>query len=206
MDRHSRDEKRGADIANPPRRGHVKRAWAAECFAACVVLAFASSGCLVISLQPAYDADSVVFDEALVGQWQNADDQLLLTVERGEWRSYKITYTDRSSSRILNGNITRIGEQQFVDVTEMRGADPGPYLLPVHGIFRMNVERDTLAVTPLDYDWFMAAIKEKRRDVPSVAIDDRKNVVMTSPTVELRRWLLHPPIDALGTAMTFKRK
>ena len=46
-----------------------------------------SSGCLVLALQPAYDAESVVFDEALVGQWENADDGARATIERGEWRS-----------------------------------------------------------------------------------------------------------------------
>ena len=32
-----------------------------------VIAAVASSGCLVLSLQPAYDADAVAFDEALLG-------------------------------------------------------------------------------------------------------------------------------------------
>jgi uncharacterized membrane protein YgcG len=36
--------------------------------------AVASNGCLVVSLQPAYDDESVLFDEALLGHWENAED------------------------------------------------------------------------------------------------------------------------------------
>ena len=41
---------------------------------AVVAAACLSSGCLVISLQPAYDDRSLTFDEALLGEWENAED------------------------------------------------------------------------------------------------------------------------------------
>ena len=43
---------------------------------ALVTAAVASGGCLVLSLQPAYDAQSVGFDEALLGIWVNADSRV----------------------------------------------------------------------------------------------------------------------------------
>ena len=46
--------------------------------------AMASSGCLVLSLQPAYDSSSVVYDEALIGTWVNTEDETSATIERGE--------------------------------------------------------------------------------------------------------------------------
>src|SRR5262245_48102433 len=93
-----------------------------------------STGCLILALQPAYDADSVAFDDALVGEWENADDGSHATIERGEWRSYRITYGERSSTRTFQSNLTRVGAVSFLDLTEMRGTDPGPYLIPVHGV------------------------------------------------------------------------
>src|SRR5919197_4744694 len=111
--------------------------------------------CLVLSLQPVYDNESIVSDDALVGSWSNTDDQTEATIERGEWRSYRITYKDRFATRSFQGNLTKIGTATFLDLTELRGVDPGPYLVPVHGIFRVEVEGDTLTAAALDYAWFM---------------------------------------------------
>lgn len=171
-----------------------------------LLAAFASGGCLVLSLQPAYDDESIAFDEALVGQWTNAEDGTEAAIERGEWRSYKVTYIDRFATRMFQGNLTKIGTAAVLDLTEMRGADPGPYLVPVHGIFRVEVSGDTLRSTPLDYAWFTRAMAQKTIGRLAVALDDRRNVIVASTTSELRRWLARPPDEAFAPAMTFKRQ
>jgi hypothetical protein len=168
--------------------------------------AIGSSGCLVLSLQPAYDNESVVFDEALVGQWENTDDQTSATIERAEWRSYKIAYTDRSAPRLFHGNLTKIGASTLLDLTEIRGSDPGPYLLPVHGVFKVATSGDTLTVADLDYNWFLRGLTKKLVGRPASAVDDRRNVMLTVPTSELRRWLARAPAEAFGAAATFTRK
>jgi hypothetical protein len=177
------------------------------CTARSVLLlaAIFSSGCLVVSLQPAYDDESVAFEEALLGRWTNADDQTQATIERGEWRSYRVSYTDRFGSRTFQGNLTRIGANTLLDLTEMRGADPGPYLLPVHGIFRVEVNGDTLTAAPLDYGWFTRAMVQKTIGRLTAALDDRRHVVIASATADLRRWLTHPPTEAFAAPMTFRR-
>ena len=101
----------------------------------------ASSGCLVLALQPAYDDASVVYDEALIGEWANTEDETSATIERAAWRSYKVTYADRFATRTFHGNLTKIGTSTFLDLTEVRGADAGPFLLPVHGVFRVTRRR-----------------------------------------------------------------
>jgi len=165
-----------------------------------------SAGCLILALQPAYDAESVAFDEALVGEWENPDDGSKATIERGEWRSYKITYAERSTTRTFQSNLTKIGAVSFLDLTEMRGADPGPYLVPVHGVLRISVDGDTLTASLLDYPWFMRALTQKSLRGIAVAVDDRRNIVMTDPTSEIRRWLARAPDEAFSAPMTFTRK
>jgi hypothetical protein len=173
---------------------------------ALLLAATVSSGCLVLALQPAYDSESVVFDEALLGQWENPDDGAKAAIERGEWRSYKVTYTDRFSTRTFQSNLTKIGATTFLDLTEMRGVDPGPYLVPVHGVFRITVSGDTLTASPLDYAWFMHATTQKTLRGLAVAVDDRRNIVMTAPTSEIRRWLARAPDEAFSAPMTFARR
>jgi hypothetical protein len=50
----------------------------------CKTFWVASSGCLFLSLQPAYDAASVAYDESLVGAWVNTEDETSATIERAE--------------------------------------------------------------------------------------------------------------------------
>jgi len=171
-----------------------------------LLAAITAGGCLVVSLQPAYDAESVVFDEALVGVWEDTADGYKATIERGEWRSYKVTFTDRFSTRSFQGNLTKLGGTSFLDVTEMRGTDLGPYLVPVHGIVRLTLARDTLTAALLDYDWLTRAMTARSLGRPAAAMDDRRNAVVTAPTSELRRWLLRAPADAFEAPSTFTRK
>jgi hypothetical protein len=170
-----------------------------------LMAALASSGCLVLSLQPVYDADSVTFDEALLGSWTNADDETKATIERGEWRSYKVVYADRFATRTLQGNLTKIGSTTFLDLTEIRGVDPGPFLVPIHAIFRIDTNGDTLTAALFDYNWFSRAMAQKTIRGLIVAFDDRRNAVVASTTADLRRWLARPPEDAFAAPMTFTK-
>jgi len=176
--------------------------------AAVVLAAVTSSGCLVLSLHPAYDDKSITFEEALLGSWANSEDQVQATIERGEWRSYKISYTDHSTTRTFQGNLTTIGGMVLLDLTESRGADPGPYLVPVHGLYRLVLKTDTLTAAPLDYGWFTRAMAQKTVGGLIVSFDDRRNGVIASTTADLRRWLTKPTPGgngAFGAPMTFER-
>jgi len=175
-------------------------------FIALVAAAFASSGCLVLALQPAYDDASVAYDEAFIGEWANTEDETSATIARAEWRSYKVTYTDRFAARTFNGNLTKIGASHFLDLTEVRGADAGPYLLPVHGVFRVTLAAGLLSAAPLDYAWFTRATTQNAAGGLATAFDDRRNIVIASSTTELRRWLLRAPGARFSPPMTFKKK
>ncbi len=175
-------------------------------YVALVAAAVSMSGCLVVTLQPAYDDQSLVFEEALLGQWENGEDGTRATIERGEWRSYKITFVDRTATRVFQGNLTKIGASTFLDLTEMRGADPGPLLVPVHTVARVAVKDNELDAALLDYDWFMRAMSRKTLGRLSTAIDDRRNAVITATTGELKRWLAQTPPGAFAAPATFTRK
>ena len=172
---------------------------------ALVTAAVASGGCLVLSLQPAYDAQSVGFDEALLGIWVNAEDKTQATIERGEWRSYKVTYKDRFATHTLQGNLTSIGSATFLDLTEPRGTDAGPCLIPAHAILRIELKGDTLSASLLDYGWLSRAMDQKATGRLVAAFDDRRNAVIASATAELRVWLDRVPEEAVSAPMTFTR-
>jgi hypothetical protein len=167
--------------------------------------ALASSGCLVLSLQPAYDAESVAFDESLLGTWINADDGTQAIIDRGEWRSYKVAFKDRFVTRTLQGNLTRIGPATYLDLTEQRGTETALFLVPVHGIIRIEMNGDTLLAAVLDYGWFSRALERKNLERLTAAFDDRRNALIVSPTADIRRWLARMSDEAIAAPMTFQK-
>ena len=172
---------------------------------AVLLAALLSDGCLVLALQPAYDAESIVFEERFLGSWENPTDGTRAAIERGEWRSYKISYSDRSATRTFQGNLTRIGDTTFLDVTEMRGSDPGPFLVPLHGVMKVTIGADAAELSLLNYMWFERALEQKDAAGIALALDDRRNIVITAPTRDVRRWLLRPPDGAFSPPMRFRR-
>jgi len=179
------------------------RGVASIAFLACLPLV--SSACIVVSLQPVYDDSSVVFDQALVGTWVNAEDETAATIERAEWKSYKVAYTDRFATRTFHGNLTKIGDATWLDLTEVRGEEGGPFLLPVHGIFRVSVAGDVLSASPVEYGWLTRAIEQKAIKGLIATLDGRRNVVIASPTADLRKWLAAAPAEAVGVPVAYKK-
>jgi hypothetical protein len=170
-----------------------------------LAVAVASGGCFVVTLSPAYDDQSIVFDDALIGRWDNAEDRTSVVIDRAEWRSYKLTYTDRSTTYAFQGNLTTIDGEQFLDLTRPRGSDAGPLLMQVHAVYRVRRGADRLTAAAIDYGWVTRAMNEKRLGRLLAAIDDRRNAVIAARTEDLRAWLAKAPPDAFAAAMTFKR-
>jgi hypothetical protein len=181
---------------------------------ACVVVAIlalfiSGSGCLVLSVHPAYDSDSIAWEPNLVGKWHNADDNASMDIQRGEWRSYKVLYEHPIEKGELTGYLTSIGDERYLDVMPVRGEDRGSFLVPVHVVLRVRLEEDKLELTPISYDWFSDRLRPGH-DVPglAVALDQKENALITSPTAKLRTWLRAQRAEGptFGAPATFVRK
>jgi hypothetical protein len=171
-----------------------------------LALALSSTACLVVSLQPVYEPETIAFEPSLVGTWASDEDGVTLTIERAEWHSYHLALADNDKITRLSARLTRVGgELQLLDITPLDGTDIDPFQLPVHGIFRVTLEDDTLTVANLDYDHFYALAA---RGETGLALDGRKNVVLTMPTPDLRRWLQQHAGDAglFSAPSALKRK
>jgi hypothetical protein len=167
------------------------------------------SGCLVVSVHPAYDDTTIAWDPNLIGSWLDADDKASLQIERSEWRSYRIRYEHTIERGDLTGYLTIIGNERYLDVMPFRGQDHGSFLIPVHAVLRVRLDGDRLELSPLSYDWFADRL---RNGTPitglDVAMDQKENALITSSTERLRDWLRLLPHDTptFGASATFTRK
>lgn len=166
-------------------------------------------GCLVLTVNPSHDRDEIVWDPGLLGTWVNADDNASMTIERGEWQSYKIDYVHPIEKGQLTGYLTMIGKAHFLDVMPARGQDHGSFLLPVHASLRVKLDGDRLEVTALSYDWFFDRLTKKTA-IPglAVALDEKENALVVSPTAAVRAWIAKQPAAgaAFGASAVFTRK
>ena len=92
-----------------------------------LVVTAASSGCLVLSVNPGYDDTTIAWDPHLIGHWVDADDNATLQIDRGEWKSYRIHYVHPIETGDLTGYLTAIGNERYLDVMPARGEDRGSF-------------------------------------------------------------------------------
>ena len=159
-----------------------------------VLSAILSSGCLVTTLQPAFDDESIVFEPALVGTWVREEDGLAVTVERGEWRSYHVAYTDRFGTSKYTAFLTAIGKGSYLIVRPEDGVERQGYLLTSHGVLKIEIADGEVKVAELDYDAALDRMKAATLGI-AAGLDVKQNVVITAGTKRLRRW-----IDAHGVS------
>jgi hypothetical protein len=172
-------------------------------------IAYASAGCLVLSLNPAYDDLTIAWDPRLLGVWQSPDDKSSVRIERGEWQSYRVRYEHPIETGDLTGYLTIVGNERYLDVMPARGQDHGSFLIPAHAVLRVRLEGDNLELTPLSYDWFADRIKAGTPIVGlNATLDQKENALIVSASGRFRDWLRSQPLtaQAFGAAATFVRK
>jgi hypothetical protein len=174
-----------------------------------VASAVSVSGCLVVSLHPAYDADSISWDSRLVGAWADTEDNASMDVTRGEWRSYRVHYVHPTETGELTGYLTPIGDERYLDLMPGRGKDAGSFLTPVHVVLRVRFDGERLELTPLSYDWFADRLR-RGAAAPGLqtVFDEKQNALIVSPSAALRAWLRVQPAGGpmFGAPAVFVKK
>ncbi|HSL20448.1 MAG TPA: hypothetical protein VK886_02865 [Vicinamibacterales bacterium] len=170
-----------------------------------IATALLCSGCIVLSMHPAYDDATIAWDETLLGTWRAPEDNVEVSIERGEWRSYRVQYRHPVEVRDFTGHLTMIGDAYFLDLMAPRGVDHGAALVPAHLILRLQRDGARWVVSQLDYDAARATMKSGKPYGPGAVFDQRQYVVLTEPTEALRRWLQARPAVDFGSGTVFER-
>jgi hypothetical protein len=134
------------------------------------VMVLACGGCWVVSLHPLHTAETIVFDERLLGDWieqkenngDTAEASMTLTITRGEGKKYVVRQGfARGEGRTINFDayLVQIGETRYLDLgLEDEEGNPfwkemgmAPFfLMPAHGFFRLTVAGEGYTWTGMD--------------------------------------------------------
>ncbi len=167
---------------------------AAVAIAAAIVV---SPGCIIVALHPFYAEPALVLDDRLPGRWQSVEDNISVTIERGEWRSYRVAYEYPTDKRTLTGYLFKAGDQHYVDLSPLRGEDPGAFLLPGHALVRLSFGQDELRAAPLDFDAMQKAIAARAAPLDLLpVIAERGQIALTADRTVLAGWLAALKSDA----------
>ncbi len=163
-------------------RGH----WALRTTA--LVFALLSPACLVSTFHPLYDDASITFDAALIGTWENTDSQVIVTVTRGDWRSYRIDYTERTTTTHFTAFLADVGGARFLSVRPEDGLERPAFLVATNGPLQLMLSGNEVRVRELDYDEVLRRLNARTLGI-AAATDLKQNVVITAETPALRKWM-----------------
>lgn len=175
---------------------------------ALIVIATSTQACLVLGLDRFYDEPSITFDERLLGNWRDADDNVTVTVERSDWRSYRIQYVHPTETGALTGYLFKQGSVIYLDLVPVRGKDFGSFVVPAHGLVRVTFGTDPREVTvaPLSFDWFAKGPPERTSLRPMKG--ERDQILLAASGPELHGWLKSRPATdpAFGPDAIFRKQ
>jgi hypothetical protein len=141
------------------------------------------------SLHPVYEQDSIVFDEALVGTWENRESEVSVIIGRGEWRSYEIAYTDRFGTTRFTGHLTTLGPARAMNIRPEDGLERPAFLVATNGIVQVSVDDGRLRVREPEYGAVLKRLNTGKLGIDA-ATDIKQNVLLTAPSAKVRAWLI----------------
>jgi hypothetical protein len=167
-----------------------------------------SPGCLVLGLQPFYVEKEIIFNDQLLGQWHDVDDNVTVTVEKSDWRSYRIKYVHPTESGGLTAYLVSKGKTLYLDLTPLRGQDFGSFIVPGHALVKLSIGAQQITVTPLSYDYFKKGLAGRTLPAALAATTgERDQIILGASRESLSQWLAARPSPdpAFGPGAVFKR-
>jgi hypothetical protein len=178
---------------------------------ALLAVAIATQGCLVLGLDRFYEEPSIAFDERLIGNWRDADDNVTVTVEKSDWRSNRIQYVHPTETGALTGYLFKQGAAAYLDLAPVRGKDFGSFVIPAHGLVRVTFGPDAREITiaPLAFDWFAKGLAD--HTLPAAlrpTKGERDQILLAGARPDLQAWLAARPAtdSAFGPDAVFRKQ
>jgi hypothetical protein len=180
---------------------------------ALLVLAVLASGCMVRAVYPWLRAEDITFEENLLGGWIGKSDtnEVAMTFVRREKNSYEVQYSDGEKHGVFLGKLAKFGSDYYLDFKPKDNVPglEGLLQFPTHSAAWLEISRDSLVIHPLDYDKFVADAKlERLRDLRFAWGEDENQLILTSKTEDLQRFLLALGHDSIyfGTPIKLARR
>ena len=150
------------------------------------------SGCLTKSLHPIYSDDTLVFDERLIGSFDD-DEGGIWTLSRDGTDSYKAVHVDEDGLVAeFEAHLAEINDALILDFYPTGGFDEvsetlAHFLIPVHWFFRVDAMDDVLTLAAMDSEWVEDHLKAFPETIEYTLVEGV--VVLTADTESLQAFV-----------------
>jgi hypothetical protein len=148
-------------------------------------------GCIVQSLHPFYTAEAVIDAPVKKGEWTMINKkEEPETSKPWIFGNDNITvYDEHGASGTVKVVYFKVEDTIFIDAI---ADDPAKgvciwwatQLTPVHTICRVEIQNNSLILSPINYEWIEKAVKEKTFGLPHLEKKDRDYLVFTAAPKE----------------------
>jgi hypothetical protein len=152
------------------------------------------TGCLIQSLTPFYTEDSLIQFSQIYGSWRlvrdDSGDVSKANIPPWQFTGGRATTFDgRGLEAKLQVKYFSIDDTVFMD---LMAGDPytssiseiwAMHVAPVHTLVKVTIEKDTLVLTPLNYDWFESALVSNVINFPAIELETA-NMTVFNPSSE----------------------
>ena len=175
------------------------------------IMAFLLNGCIVKSIHQFYHEENVIFEEALLGSWDDDDNTRWVikpfTFSKGFMKedsidnSYLVElYEDSLNPVKFNAHLFQVDGKKYLDFLPLRDDQNEGFLdlhlVSAHSLAMIDYdEKGILAISWFDEEWLGKLFEENRvkiahEVVNSSAIDIGTEYILTASTEELQKFIL----------------
>ncbi|MFZ2653411.1 MAG: hypothetical protein WAX69_00715 [Victivallales bacterium] len=153
------------------------------------------AGCIP-SLHPLYTEKDLVFEKALVGSWQdeNNDDSRWTFSQAGD-REYKLVYTEDGKTGEFVVHLLKLKDKMFLDFypveQEAINGFYASHLVPAHSFMLVKQIEPTLQMCCLNPDKLKEIIRQDPKAVKHEKLGENDDKdIFTAPTEELQSFIM----------------
>ena len=152
------------------------------------------AGC-VPSLHQFYTRQTLVYDPAIAGTWQQDDERWEFVGDPNTY-AYALTITDKNDKQSkLIAHLVEIDEQRFFDFYPAADAEIEAgdwlkfHLVPVHLFFKVEKTEEGLSVAAMNPDAIQKLLAEKPEQVKHELVEDDR-VILTDTPQNLQKFVI----------------
>ncbi len=173
------------------------------------ILMFASC---VLSLNPFYTEQDLIFDAALLGVWTDKDSKETWELTKAGEKEYKLVYTDEDGKTgEFTAHLLKVDGKTFLDLAPAEPLLPQNdfykgHFLPIHTFALISQTAPTVQISFLEPEWLRKFLAKNPTALRHAKMEDE--MLLTASPKELQKFLLaHLNTEgAFGKPISVKRK
>ena len=157
------------------------------------------SGCIIQSFYPFYTEETKVKLNEINGEWISII-QMGNNIEKKPTSPWLfsdktiVSYDEKNVKSILECTCFKVGDNLFIDTFAGEPDTKINFLWSagitlVHNVCKISLNKNTLVLTPINFEWFEERIKEKKLGLPYVRANKDSNYIFTARSEDWVKFL-----------------